>query len=162
MCGNTLVFIAVFLLFLLSSPIHMNLFCPAKIQTELQYGLPRGSVVNSLPTNAGDSGSIPGLGQSPGGGLGSPLQYSCLGNPMDGGAWQVTGSQRVRHNLPTKTKRNLDSCIPFFTVLCLRFELLRKESMGLLVEADWPPDSMSVSCFPAHCLRITCVRMILR
>ena len=40
--------------------------------------------------NAGDVGSIPELGRSPGGGHGNPLQYSCLENPMDGGAWQVT------------------------------------------------------------------------
>ena len=43
-------------------------------------------------TNAGDVrdvGSIPGLGRSPGGGRGNPLQYSCLENPMDRGAWQV-------------------------------------------------------------------------
>ena len=47
----------------------------------------------SLLANAGDTrdaGSIPGLGRSPGGGNGSPLQYSCLGNPMDRGAWQAT------------------------------------------------------------------------
>ena len=37
--------------------------------------------------NAGDQGSIPGLGRSPGEGNGNPLQYSCLENPMDGGAW---------------------------------------------------------------------------
>ena len=37
--------------------------------------------------NAGDPGSIPGLGRSPGEGNGTPLQYTCLGNPMDGGAW---------------------------------------------------------------------------
>ena len=37
--------------------------------------------------NAGDRGSIPGLGRSPGEGNGYPLQYSCLENPMDGGAW---------------------------------------------------------------------------
>ena len=43
--------------------------------------------------NAGDrryAGSIPGLGRSPGGGHGNPLQYSCLENPMDTGAWQAT------------------------------------------------------------------------
>ena len=40
--------------------------------------------------NAGDAGSIPGSGASPGGGHGSPLQYSCLENPMDRGAWQAT------------------------------------------------------------------------
>ena len=40
--------------------------------------------------NAGDSGSIPGSGRSPGEGSGNPLQYSCLGNPMDRGAWWAT------------------------------------------------------------------------
>ena len=40
--------------------------------------------------NAGDPGSIPGSGRSPGEGNGNPLQYSCLENPMDGGAWQAT------------------------------------------------------------------------
>ena len=49
---------------------------------------------------AGDVGSIPGLVRSPGGGHGNPLQYSCLENPMNRGAWrlQSTGSQRIRHN----------------------------------------------------------------
>ena len=40
--------------------------------------------------NVGDPGSIPGSGRSPGEGSGNPLQYSCLENPMDGGAWQAT------------------------------------------------------------------------
>ena len=40
--------------------------------------------------NAGDPGSIPGLGRSPGEANGNPLQYSCLENPMDGGAWLAT------------------------------------------------------------------------
>ena len=40
--------------------------------------------------NAGDGGSIPGLGRSPGEGNGNPLQYSCLENPIDRGAWQAT------------------------------------------------------------------------
>ena len=39
---------------------------------------------------AGDAGLIPGSGRSPGGGNGNPLQYSCLGNPMDRGAWRAT------------------------------------------------------------------------
>ena len=50
-------------------------------------GFPRGSVVKNLPANAGDPGSIPGLERSPGEGDGNPFQYSCLGNPMDRGAW---------------------------------------------------------------------------
>ena len=50
--------------------------------------------------NAGDLGSAPGLGRSPGGGYGDPLQYSCLENPMDRGAGglQSIVLQRVRHN----------------------------------------------------------------
>ena len=49
-----------------------------------------GSVVKNLPASAGDTGSIPGLGRSPGEGNGYPLQYSCLENPMDRGAWGAT------------------------------------------------------------------------
>ena len=54
-------------------------------------------VVKSLPTNAGDArdlGSIPGLGRFPGEENGNPLQYSCLENLMDKGAWRAT-VQRV-------------------------------------------------------------------
>ena len=50
-------------------------------------------MVKNLPANAGDirdSGSIPGSGRPPGEGNGNPLQYSCLENSMDGGAWQAT------------------------------------------------------------------------
>ena len=53
-------------------------------------GFPGGSVVKNLPANAGDArdmGLIPGLGRSSAGGNGTPLQYSCLGNPKDRGAW---------------------------------------------------------------------------
>ena len=50
-------------------------------------GFPDGSVVKNLPANAGGVGLIPELGRSPGEGNGNPLQYSCLGNPMDRGAW---------------------------------------------------------------------------
>ena len=49
-----------------------------------------GSVVKNPPANAGDAGLIPGSGRPPGGGNGNPLQYSCLGNPMDRGGWQAT------------------------------------------------------------------------
>ena len=49
-------------------------------------GFPGGSVVKNLPGNAGDVGSIPRLGRSPGEENGNPRQYSCLEDPMDGGA----------------------------------------------------------------------------
>ena len=51
---------------------------------------PGSSDGKSLPAHAGDPGSIPGPGRSPGEGHGNPLQYSCLENPMDGGAWWAT------------------------------------------------------------------------
>ena len=47
-------------------------------------------LVKNLPASAGDAGSIPGSGRSPGGGHDNPLQYSCLENPMDRGAWRTT------------------------------------------------------------------------
>ena len=56
----------------------------------LQQGFPGGSEVKASAWNAGDPGSIPGSGRSPGEGNGNPLQYSCLENPMEGGAWYAT------------------------------------------------------------------------
>ena len=53
-------------------------------------GFPDGPVVKNPPANARVMGLIPGLGRSPGDGNGNPLQYSCLGNPMDRGAWRAT------------------------------------------------------------------------
>ena len=53
-------------------------------------GFPSGSVVQNHPASAGDVSSIPGSGKSPGEGNGNSVQYSCLGNPMDRGAWQAT------------------------------------------------------------------------
>ena len=59
-----------------------------------------GSVVKNLPANAEDVGLIPGSGRSPEAGNGNPLQYSCLENPVDKGAWWATvhGVTKVRHN----------------------------------------------------------------
>ena len=54
------------------------------------WGFLCGSAGKKPACNAGDPGLISGLGRSPGEGNGNPLQYSCLGNPMDGGAWQTT------------------------------------------------------------------------
>ena len=60
-------------------------------------------MVKASACNAGDPGSIPGSGRSPGEGNGNPLQYSCLENSMNGGAWwaKSMGSQIVRHNWAT-------------------------------------------------------------
>ena len=64
-------------------------------------------MVKNLPANAGDSrdmGSIPGLGKSPAEGHGHPPQYSCLGNPMDRGAWVGGGYSPLGHEESDKTE----------------------------------------------------------
>ena len=65
-------------------------------------GLPWSSEVKTPPASAADVGSIPGSGRSPGGGNGSPLQYSCLGSCMDGGVWRAAG-HGVTKELDTTT-----------------------------------------------------------
>ena len=72
-----------------------------------------GSVVKNLPAklgSAGDAGSIPGLGRSPGGGHGNPLQYSCLGNLMDRGAWWAT-VHRVAKGSDTTQGLSTHACL---------------------------------------------------
>ena len=54
-------------------------------------------MVKNSPANARDTGSIPGLRRFSGVGNGNPLQYSCLGNPMDRGAWQATELDTAKH-----------------------------------------------------------------
>ena len=71
--------------------------------TTVTVSFPGGSVSKGPDCNAGDLGSIPGLGRPPGKGNGNPLQYSCLENPMDRGAWWAIahGVTRVRYGLVT-------------------------------------------------------------
>ena len=61
----------------------------------IKVGFPGGSVGKHPPVNAGDSDSFPGLGRAPGKGNGNPLQYACLENPMDRGAWWA-----IVHSVP--------------------------------------------------------------
>ena len=64
-----------------------------EVKPSLEVNAQVALVVKNLPANAGavrDTGVIPGSGRSPGGGHGNPLQYSCLENPMDRGAWWAT------------------------------------------------------------------------
>ena len=71
----------------------------------MNCGLPRHLSGKESTCNAGDMGTIPRLGRSPGEGNGNSRQYSCLGNPMDRGAWRATvHGAAVRHNLVTKHK----------------------------------------------------------
>ena len=59
----------------------------AELIMPYHLGFPGSSEVKASACNAGDQGSIPELERSPGEGNGNPVQYSCLENPMDGGAW---------------------------------------------------------------------------
>ena len=71
---------------------NISLTCPVEQEMASSpnvLGFPGGSVIKNPPVNAGDTGSIPGSGRSPGGGNGNPLQFSYLGNLTDRGAWQA-------------------------------------------------------------------------
>ena len=97
----------------------------------MEKGFPGGSEVKNPPANAGDLGSIPGLGRSPGVGNGNPLQYSCLRNPMDRGVWWATahGVKKVRHGLATKQQtatimeKNMKKNICISESLCYTAEI---------------------------------------
>ena len=76
--------------------VYLELCCVICLGLEIcllpfcHLGFPVGSLVKNSPANAGEVSSVPGLGRSSGGGNGHPLQYSCLGDTMDRGTWQVT------------------------------------------------------------------------
>ena len=80
----------------------------------VEQGFPAGSAVNSPPSNAGDTSSIPGSGRSSGEGNGNPLQFSCLENSTDSRAWWatvrgVTKSGTWLHNQTTTTLLLIES-----------------------------------------------------
>ena len=90
-----------------TSPLSMHKTFRVRLKFFITFphilGFPGCSMVKNPPAKAGDArdiGSIPGRGRSPGEGNSNPLQYSCLENPMDRGAWwlQSIGSHRVRHD----------------------------------------------------------------
>ena len=83
-------------------------------------GFPGGSEVKTSACNVGDLGSIPGSGRSPGEGNGNPLQYSCLENPMDIGAWWATV-----HGVAKSRTRLSDFTFTFFHLM-QRANLLEK------------------------------------
>ena len=68
----------------------------ANVHSRNTLHFPGGSAVENPAAHAGDAGSVPGSGVSPGEGNGHPLQCSCLENPMDGGAWWATVHEVVK------------------------------------------------------------------
>ena len=93
----------------------------AKSQTQLKWfnthARSGNSAVKNPVASGGDVGSISGSGRSPGRENGYPLQYSCLGNPKDRGAWWDTvhgGHKRVGYNLTTKQQPQYLACVIYF------------------------------------------------
>ena len=80
-----------------------------KQETTYELTCSSGSVGKESECNAGDKGWIPESGRSPGEGNGSPLQYSCLGNPMDRGTWVATvhGVSKESDNLVTEEQQQM-------------------------------------------------------
>ena len=76
-------------------------------------------MVKSLPANAGDAGSVPGWGRSPGEENGNPLQSCCLENPMDRGAWRATvhGVTKSQTQLSTRTCLGTDPVFMYITII---------------------------------------------
>ena len=100
----------------------------------LYMGFSSGSAVKNQPANVGEAGSIPGLGRFPGEGDGYPLQYSCLRNPMDRGAWW---SKKGQTQLSDQTT----------TVFICQSQSPNPPHTPSLVLASTPLSSASVSLF---------------
>ena len=92
-------------------------------------GFPGGSEVKASASNAGDPGSIPGLGRSPGEGNGNPLQYSCLENPMDGEAWWATVHGVAKESDTTEQLHYIPG-----TVIGTRQRLVKKDKAPAMIE----------------------------
>ena len=96
-------------------------------------GTPGGSVVKNLPADAGDSSSVPGLVRSPGEGNGNPLQYSCLENFMNRGAWWAT-VHRVAKSQTRLSDQRLSipiKLVKYYEPMLLQFKkLIKKKKMA--------------------------------
>ena len=113
-------------------------------------GFPGGSVVKNPPTNAGDSGdraSIPGLRRFPGEGNGNPLQYSCLENPIDGGAWWATV-----HGVAKSQTQLSNSLSLFFSDSVVQNPLAKAGDMGLILGLGRSPGEGNGNPLQYSCL----------
>ena len=86
-------------------------------------------------------GSVPGLERSPGEGNGNPLQYSCLENPMDRGAWWATvhGVARVGHDLATKPIKHISFCTEKETINKKKRQPMVWEKIQANITSMWNP-----------------------
>ena len=93
-------------------------------------------MIKNLPANAGDTGWIPELGRFPEEGNGNTFQYSCLGNPIDRGAWKITVHRVARIRLGLVTKQQLKKKKFFTPASGLRFE---RAIFVLFLASSWSP-----------------------
>ena len=104
----------------------------------MYWGFPKGSVGKEFTCNAGnvgDTGLTPESGRSPGGGSSNPLQYSCLGNPMDRGAWQATVLGVAKSWTRLSTHRCI-SCLLSYNKLPLKFGDLKQQTFIISISMD--------------------------
>ena len=99
-------------------------------------GFPSSSVGKDSAYNEGDLGSIPGLGRSSGEGNDNPLQYSCLENPMDRGAWQAAVHAVARVGQDLVTKPPLNQALLSRFVSCLKRGTFMYLGMNQLQRGD--------------------------
>ena len=105
-------------------------------------GFPGGSVVKNPPANAEDVGSVPGLGRSPGGGNGNPLQYSWLENSMDIGAWRAPV-----HGVAKESGTTERSAAPVITASSSVFTAETRSALGVSLLTTHPGNHWSFHCF---------------
>ena len=94
----------------------MSQFLILSLIIYIYASFPGGSNGKESAQNAGDLGSIPVLGRSPGEGNGSPLQYSCLGNPIDRGAWQATVHGVTKSQTRLRDYHHIYLCVDVYII----------------------------------------------
>ena len=110
-------------------------------------GFPGGSEVKASASNAGNLGSIPGSRRSPGEGNGNPLQYSCLENPIDGGAWWATV-----HGVAKSQTQLSNSLSLFFSDSVVQNPLAKAGDMGLILGLGRSPGEGNGNPLQYSCL----------
>ena len=117
--------------------------------TQISLDFSGGSDGKASACNAGDLGLITGMGRSPGEGNGNPLQYSCLKNSMDGGAWQATA--HVVAKVQTRLS-NFTFTFSFLYILYIPSLTTRHEYWETTALTSRPSLAKQCLCFLIHCL----------
>ena len=115
---------------------------------DFSVGFPGGSEVKASACSAGDLGSIPRLRRFPGEGNGNPLQYSCLENPIDGGAWWATV-----HGVAKSQTQLSNSLSLFFSDSVVQNPLAKAGDMGLILGLGRSPGEGNGSPLQYSCLK---------